>query len=86
MNINIRVLWIDITKFTKALSNLTFKEDLIFKAHSHESGGLTPYINKHQYDLAVNGLKNTPCTGNGDDHLSSCIKCKTLSILGELDR
>lgn len=79
-------MWIDMNKATKKLSNITYQEDLVFSAHTHESAELTPYIAKREFDFLANALKNTPCTGNGDDHLASCLKCKALSMVGELDK
>ena len=55
----LKPLYIDKSKVRKTLSNMTFKEDLIYPAHTLYSGEFTPYISKAAFDLAVVGLLDT---------------------------
>ncbi len=40
-----KVLYVNENKAKKTLSNKTFKEDLVYSAHSEENPSLKPYIN-----------------------------------------
>ena len=58
------IKWINKTKPRRTLSNISWKEDTVYPAHTLKAAGFSPYVNRATFLEAVNCIKQIHSTGD----------------------
>lgn len=67
------IKYINLHKPRKTLSNTTFKEDIVFPAHTLETPAFAAYVHKRAFDYAVACINQIAKTGNVE-HATDWLK------------
>jgi hypothetical protein len=75
------IKYINPRKRQRKLSNTTFREDIVYEAHSIDNPACEAYIQKSAYDLAIKALK----VWHTQVGVENEVATDTLEELGELN-
>lgn len=73
-----KTVYLNKSKPRKTLSNINFTEDIIHPAHSLETHGFSPYVERKAFDELVYGLRMVAKTGN-EEHAADALNLLNIS-------
>lgn len=67
------IKWINKSTFRKTKNIYTWQEDNVYQAHTIETPGLNPYVNKDAYDYLIRAIEKIHETKD-PDHATDVLK------------